>query len=66
MLDTFHASEIPSLPKECPDSSPALDGSLHGCVSAMREHMHAGKWIFSIGHTSACVSNLLACEETMW
>lgn len=40
MLDTFHVSDIPSLPNECPDSPPALDVSLHVYVSNMREDMH--------------------------
>lgn len=48
MLDTFHVSNIPSLPNECPDYPPALDVSLHVCLCDVREDRHAPTWISSL------------------
>lgn len=48
MLDTFHVSDIPSLPNECSGYPPALDASLHVCLCGMREDMHAPTWISSL------------------
>lgn len=65
MLDTFHVSDIlflpPSLPKECPDSPPALDMSLHVFVYDMREDMQDMDFI--IDDMLARFSDFLAGEE---
>lgn len=48
MLDTFHVSDILSLPNECPGYPPALDVSLRVCLCDMREDTHAPTWISSL------------------